>query len=271
MLNLRRFPRKCAGCAQVVAPNELVMRARHLLFHLGCFKCFACERQLNTGDEFGLSKEGSVLCRTHYFFSIHPGESSKCLEANNNTNFDQTYSSIEPNSNSHFDPNNYFYNMCNMPPTPGISPPNSATANNLIVPAPSFFSTQQQQQQQNPSTLISPQSQSNTKGRPKKRKAAENSISPSAKKSNKAHNNNKATIDKPTNSPQSILDQSSSSTPPLLSLKKTDPSVNAAPLDSPSDDFKQFDSTLGKSHVNHFKSFTARNNKKNDLKKKFFF
>ncbi|EPQ16604.1 LIM homeobox transcription factor 1-alpha [Myotis brandtii] len=59
------FAVKCGGCLEAIAPNEFVMRAQKSVYHLGCFCCCVCERQLQKGDEFVL-KEGQLLCKGDY-------------------------------------------------------------------------------------------------------------------------------------------------------------------------------------------------------------
>nr|XP_033815694.1 LIM homeobox transcription factor 1-alpha [Geotrypetes seraphini] len=59
------FAVKCGGCFEVIAPNEFVMRAQKSVYHLTCFSCCVCERQLQKGDEFVL-KEDQLLCRYDY-------------------------------------------------------------------------------------------------------------------------------------------------------------------------------------------------------------
>ncbi|XP_016377172.1 LIM homeobox transcription factor 1-beta-like [Sinocyclocheilus rhinocerous] len=59
------FAAKCSGCLEKIAPTEFVMRALESVYHLGCFCCCVCERQLCKGDEFVL-KEGQLLCKNDY-------------------------------------------------------------------------------------------------------------------------------------------------------------------------------------------------------------
>ncbi|KAJ8261058.1 hypothetical protein COCON_G00167810 [Conger conger] len=59
------FATKCSGCMETIAATELVMRALKSVYHLGCFCCCVCERQLRKGDQF-LLKEGQLLCKSDY-------------------------------------------------------------------------------------------------------------------------------------------------------------------------------------------------------------
>lgn len=61
----RLFATKCSGCMEKIAPTEFVMRALECVYHLNCFCCCVCDRQLRKGDEFVL-KEGQLLCKIDY-------------------------------------------------------------------------------------------------------------------------------------------------------------------------------------------------------------
>jgi len=45
------------------------------VYHLACFACDACKRQLSTGEEFGIH-ENRVLCKVHYMEILDGGCSS---------------------------------------------------------------------------------------------------------------------------------------------------------------------------------------------------
>lgn len=88
--------RRCSRCSASINPNELVMRARHLVFHVRCFTCAVCSALLTKGDQFGM-RESSVFCRQHYERVI---ESS----TNASTSVPCQYSQFASSPNGHTSP-----------------------------------------------------------------------------------------------------------------------------------------------------------------------
>ncbi|TNN80744.1 LIM/homeobox protein Lhx1 [Liparis tanakae] len=62
----RRFGTKCGGCSQGISPNDLVRRARSKVFHLNCFTCMMCNKQLSTGEELYVIDENKFVCKDDY-------------------------------------------------------------------------------------------------------------------------------------------------------------------------------------------------------------
>lgn len=62
----RRFGTKCAGCELGIPPTQVVRRAQDNVYHLQCFACVMCARQLNTGDEFYLMEDRKLVCKPDY-------------------------------------------------------------------------------------------------------------------------------------------------------------------------------------------------------------
>lgn len=65
----RRFGTKCAGCAQGISPSDLVRKARSKVFHLNCFTCMVCNKQLSTGEELYVIDENKFVCKDDYLSS----------------------------------------------------------------------------------------------------------------------------------------------------------------------------------------------------------
>ena len=70
--NFRLFGAKCFKCSRMISPADWVRKAREQVYHLACFACDSCKRQLSTGEEFGIS-ENRVLCKSHYMETVDGG------------------------------------------------------------------------------------------------------------------------------------------------------------------------------------------------------
>nr|XP_055042025.1 LIM homeobox transcription factor 1-alpha [Misgurnus anguillicaudatus]XP_055042026.1 LIM homeobox transcription factor 1-alpha [Misgurnus anguillicaudatus] len=56
---------RCKGCAEVISPDELVMRAGTAVFHLQCFCCCLCACRLQKGDRCVFTGD-RLLCARDY-------------------------------------------------------------------------------------------------------------------------------------------------------------------------------------------------------------
>lgn len=69
-----RFGTKCAGCYQGISPSDLVRRARNKVFHLNCFTCMICNKQLSTGEELYIIDENKFVCKDDFVNSNNSKE-----------------------------------------------------------------------------------------------------------------------------------------------------------------------------------------------------
>lgn len=53
-------------------------RAQDNVYHLECFACLMCGRQLNTGDEFYLMEDRKLVCKTDYESAKARGKFYSC-------------------------------------------------------------------------------------------------------------------------------------------------------------------------------------------------
>lgn len=60
---------KCAKCFRIISPSDWVRKAGSSVYHLACFACDLCQRQLSTGEQFTIdtqSSESKLLCKLHF-------------------------------------------------------------------------------------------------------------------------------------------------------------------------------------------------------------
>ncbi|CAH4032258.1 unnamed protein product [Pieris brassicae] len=96
----RLFGTKCDKCGASFSKNDFVMRAKTKIYHIDCFRCCACARQLIPGDEFALREGGALYCREDHDVleksANTSGSSNSNAESNNNTTLSNNNSHLPP-------------------------------------------------------------------------------------------------------------------------------------------------------------------------------
>lgn len=62
----RQYGTQCASCKEGLCPEDLVRRGVNKIYHVQCFKCSVCQRQLNTGEQLYLVQGEKFLCDSCY-------------------------------------------------------------------------------------------------------------------------------------------------------------------------------------------------------------
>ncbi|KAI1724099.1 LIM domain-containing protein [Ditylenchus destructor] len=64
---LRRFGPKCSRCSNFISEKCVVRKANGHVYHVNCFQCVICKRELSTGDQFYLiPMDGRLVCRNDF-------------------------------------------------------------------------------------------------------------------------------------------------------------------------------------------------------------
>lgn len=71
----RRYGTKCSGCDEGILPTNLVRRAKGMVFHVQCFHCSVCMKEITTGDKLYHVGGTKFVCEEDYDVQIQEIES----------------------------------------------------------------------------------------------------------------------------------------------------------------------------------------------------
>ncbi|VDO77580.1 unnamed protein product [Heligmosomoides polygyrus] len=78
----KRFGTKCTRCGDGIIPDSAVRKASGHVYHVACFQCVICKRELKTGEEFYLiPDDGRLVCKNDYELARDKRESTKLSES----------------------------------------------------------------------------------------------------------------------------------------------------------------------------------------------
>ena len=92
LIHFRLFGTKCEKCDRSFGANDYVMRAKNKIFHLECFRCVICDKQLVPGDEFALRPDAGLVCKDHHHLDkirVNENNFNSNPREENNNNQDQ--------------------------------------------------------------------------------------------------------------------------------------------------------------------------------------
>uniref|UniRef100_A0A1I7URN9 LIM/homeobox protein Lhx9 n=1 Tax=Caenorhabditis tropicalis TaxID=1561998 RepID=A0A1I7URN9_9PELO len=62
----KRYQKFCRKCELPLNREDMVMKAKEMIYHHDCFLCFICGTKLNPGDYYTMSPLGHLYCHAHY-------------------------------------------------------------------------------------------------------------------------------------------------------------------------------------------------------------
>lgn len=80
LFHCRRYGTKCSGCGQGIAPSDLVRKPRDKVFHLNCFTCCICRKQLSTGEQLYVLDDNKFICKDDYMLGKGHHMTGECQD-----------------------------------------------------------------------------------------------------------------------------------------------------------------------------------------------
>lgn len=74
--NYREFGISCSRCNVTIQKDDWIRKAHGNCYHLSCFNCDICKRQLPTGEQFAFHNN-ILLCKIHYLQVLNAGKLGK--------------------------------------------------------------------------------------------------------------------------------------------------------------------------------------------------
>ncbi|KAI5635498.1 LIM domain-containing protein [Phthorimaea operculella] len=96
----QRYGTKCSGCGHGISPSDLVRKAREKVFHLNCFTCLVCRKQLSTGEELYVLDDNKFICKEDYLAGKAPTNHSDSLLGSGSDEEEEEESRAANNSSS---------------------------------------------------------------------------------------------------------------------------------------------------------------------------
>ncbi|XP_067057321.1 insulin gene enhancer protein ISL-1-like isoform X1 [Acropora muricata] len=91
---VRLFGTKCAKCSRSVTKNDFVMRAKNQIYHIECFRCLACSRQLVPGDEYVLREPDGLFCKEDNEIVERAAQTAHARASQRSSSQSSTHSSV---------------------------------------------------------------------------------------------------------------------------------------------------------------------------------
>lgn len=114
----RRYGTKCSGCGHGISPSDLVRKAREKVFHLNCFTCLVCRKQLSTGEELYVLDDNKFICKEDYLAGKAPTQHREYFQI---LYFQYFYiNNINIINNAHYFTTNIYIFYCGLQSTSGF-------------------------------------------------------------------------------------------------------------------------------------------------------